>query len=230
MTALTIVLLPGMDGTGTMFADFIAALGDDFAPLVIAYPPTERRDYADLTAHVHAHLPTGRPYILLGESFAGPIAIALAGARPAGMIGLVLCCTFARNPVPLFAPLRALVRALPVSSRLTPLIAPFLLGWHARRALRSALQCTLTMVPAEVLRYRLERVLQIDYSDRLKDIAVPVLYLQATQDRIVPASAGRHLARHCAGLQTVPLRAPHLLLQTVPLEAANAIRQFCRQF
>ncbi len=35
---------------------------------------------------VRAALPAGEPYILLGESFSGPIALALAAERPHGSI------------------------------------------------------------------------------------------------------------------------------------------------
>ena len=35
--AVTPVLLPGMDGSGELFADFIAALGDAVVPVVVPY-------------------------------------------------------------------------------------------------------------------------------------------------------------------------------------------------
>jgi pimeloyl-[acyl-carrier protein] methyl ester esterase len=34
---VTLVLLPGMDGSGAMFAGFIAALGDGITPLVLSH-------------------------------------------------------------------------------------------------------------------------------------------------------------------------------------------------
>ncbi len=48
--AHTLVLLPGMDGSGALFADFIAALGDAVAPVVVSYPPDLPLDYAALAA------------------------------------------------------------------------------------------------------------------------------------------------------------------------------------
>ena len=91
-----------MDGTGELFADFIAALHDAVVPLVVSYPKGQVLDYEALTEFARASIPFDRPFVLLGESFSGPVAIALAAFRPPGLRGLILCCSFARNPVPAF--------------------------------------------------------------------------------------------------------------------------------
>ncbi|WP_223165004.1 alpha/beta fold hydrolase [Massilia frigida] len=223
---LTLVLLPGMDGSGDLFAGFIAALGDQLEAIVISYPPALALGYAGLTEHARAQLPFDRPFVLIGESFSGPVAIALAASRPPGLVGLVLCCTFARTPRPLLAPLRPLVSVLPMSSSLTPLIAPFLLGFDAPLALRRALRRALDQVPPARLRGRLREVMAVDYTARARSIAVPVLYLQATRDWIVPAAAARLLASLCPDWRLVALRGPHLLLQSVPEQAATTINYF----
>ncbi|MCE3604667.1 alpha/beta hydrolase [Massilia sp. P8910] len=222
----TLVLLPGMDGSGDLFAGFVSALGDRVEAIVISYPPALALGYAGLTEHARAQLPLDRPFVLLGESFSGPVAIALAAARPPGLIGLVLCCTFARTPRPLLAPLRPVVSLLPMSSKLTVLIAPFLLGFGAPLALRRALRRALDQVPQVRLRLRLREVMALDYTARARTIAVPVLYLQATRDCIVPAAAARLLASLCPDWRLVALRGPHLLLQTVPAQAATTINDF----
>ena len=92
----TIVLLPGMDGSGALFGDFIAALG--LNPVIVAYPPDTPQTYDELEHFVHQSLPAGEPYILLGESFSGPVAIRIASRKPAGLKALVLVCTFAALP------------------------------------------------------------------------------------------------------------------------------------
>ncbi|MDM5181960.1 alpha/beta hydrolase [Massilia sp. DJPM01] len=223
---VTLVLLPGMDGSGDLFAGFIAALGDRQETMVVSYPPALALGYAGLTEHARAQLPLDRPFVLVGESFSGPVAIALAASRPPGLIGLVLCCTFARTPRPLLAPLRPLVSVLPMPSSLTPLIAPFLLGFDAPLALRRALRAALDQVPPARLRGRLREVMAVDYTARARNIAVPVLYLQATRDWIVPASAARLLASLCPDWRLVALEGPHLLLQSVPEQAATTIKHF----
>lgn len=223
--AHTLVLLPGMDGSGALFVDFIAALGDAVAPVVVSYPPDLPLDYAALAAFAERHLPD-RPFVLLGESFSGPVAIAIAAQRPPGLAGLVLCCTFARNPTPMFSPFKRLLGALPVSAALTGLVAPFLLGARSAPALRVALRAALADVGAPAMRERMRAVLEVDYSAQMRAIRVPVLYLQAAQDRVVLAGSARHLASLQPAMAVQRFQGPHLLLQTAPLETARAVIRF----
>src|SRR5581483_8651961 len=96
----TIVLLPGMDGTGLLFQPWIAAKPDGFDVQVIDYPVDAELGYEDLWPLVRARLPQNRPYFLLAESFSGPLGVMLAAEAPPGLRGLMLCCTFAKNPRP----------------------------------------------------------------------------------------------------------------------------------
>jgi pimeloyl-ACP methyl ester carboxylesterase len=102
----TLVLLPGMDGSGLLFRSFISALDSDLTPLVIDYPGAQCLSYSQLTSLVQQRLPPRERYFLLGESFSGPVAIAVAAASPMNLAGLVLCGTFARNPFPALAALK----------------------------------------------------------------------------------------------------------------------------
>lgn len=224
MTAL--VLLPGMDGSGAMFAGFIAALGDGITPLVLSYPADQVLSYEGLADFARSRLPVGRPWVLLGESFSGPVAIALAAERPPGLIGLILSCTFARNPVPLFRHCASLIPFLPVSSRLSGLAVPLLLGRHATPALRRTLRGALDQLQSAVLRARMRAVLAVDYTAHLRQVAVPVLYLQAAQDRVVSCASARHIATLLPSLRLAVMRGPHLLLQAMPDAAAMAVREF----
>jgi surfactin synthase thioesterase subunit len=69
-----LVLLPGLDGTGTMFAPFVAELPPWIEPVVLDYP-AEPLGYADLARRLATRLPEDRPFFLLGESFGGPLAL-----------------------------------------------------------------------------------------------------------------------------------------------------------
>jgi len=93
-----LVLLPGMDGSGFFFRDFIAALRPAVEPTVMRYPVDRGLGYLELEALVRDALPCDEPFVLVGESFSGPIAIALASSYPPGLIAVVLVCTFARSP------------------------------------------------------------------------------------------------------------------------------------
>jgi len=225
---LTVVLLPGMDGTGALFEPIAAELAQAFRVQVIDYPTSGALGYAHLEQYVRKHLPTSDRYVLLGESFSGPIAVSIAASRPSGLVGLVLCSSFVRNPRPGFGWLRHIVGAAPV--KLAPLsaLSALLLGRFSTPALRSSLATAMSRVSSEALRSRLRAVLSIDVSARLEEVAVPSLYLLAAHDRVVPISSLEHIQARLAQLQVATIDAPHFLLQATPGAAARAITEFLR--
>ncbi|HEY6094589.1 MAG TPA: alpha/beta fold hydrolase [Gallionellaceae bacterium] len=222
----TLVLLPGLDGTGRLFADFVAALGPDIEVVVASYPAHQPRGYAELETVVRAMLPTDRDYVLLGESFSGPLAISIAASAPASLRGLILCCSFARNPLPVLAPLRFLVGMFPVGMAPVSLLSYFLLGRFASARLRSALAATIAAVAPSVLRQRVRAALTVDVSGALSCIRVPMLYLRASEDRVVPRSASLLLSSRVANARVIEFDAPHFLLQVLPADAAAAVTCF----
>src|SRR5262245_45200473 len=160
----TLVLLPGMDGTGALFSGFRAALDRRVETIVVSYPPNRDIGYAGLEALACSQLPHDRPFVLLGESFSGPIAISIAAARPPGLCGLILVCSSARNPRPLLAPLRPLLRFLPIRGVPIGLLAWPALGRFATQRLRGQIGRVLAQVPSPVIRTRLRAVLECDVS------------------------------------------------------------------
>ena len=96
---LRLVLLPGMDGTGELFADFLTALPSWIVPEVIRYPTDRNLSYAQLQAELRPVLSRSGPFVLLAESFSSPLAVRLAADAPSGLRGLVLCAGFVCPPV-----------------------------------------------------------------------------------------------------------------------------------
>jgi pimeloyl-ACP methyl ester carboxylesterase len=228
MALVTLVLLPGMDGTASLFEPFIAALGSEFEIVRVAYPNVGALGYSKLEAVARAALPAG-PYVLLGESFSGPIAISLAASASDNLKGLVLCCSFARNPRPFFSGLRPLVSLLPVELAPVSVLGRLLLGRFFTVALQSALAQALAQVSGAALRARLQAVLGADVSAKLSAVKVPVLYLRASQDLVVPASASRLVVQLNPRTKVVELEAPHFLLQVAPFESAKVVATFMRK-
>jgi pimeloyl-ACP methyl ester carboxylesterase len=223
---LTLVLLPGMDGTGIQFEPFIHALGDDIKAQVISYPSDKPLDYNDLTVFVENSLPQHEKFLLLGESFSGPVAISVAAARPPGLVGIILCCSFVRNPLPKLTRLKMIIDWLPVALPPVRILNYLLLGKFSTPALCSALQNSLAQVSSQTLKSRLKSVLSVDESVKLQKLNIPVLYFQAAYDRIIPKSAGNLIKATYPGSNLVTIAAPHLLLQTEPEAALNTIKAF----
>ncbi len=69
-------------------------------------------------------------------------------------------------------------------------------------------------------------MIDIDVTSLLPRIDLPVLYLCAKEDCIVPQSAQRYLEGFLPQMQAAALASPHMLLQTAPLEAWHAVGPF----
>lgn len=96
---MKLILLPGMDGTGELFADFINALPDILRTKTVRYPTDQRLSYAELASFVQSATPSSEPFVLLAESFSTPLAIQCAALNPPNLRGLIICAGFATSPV-----------------------------------------------------------------------------------------------------------------------------------
>lgn len=221
-------LLPGLDGTARLLAPFVeAARAAGFSDVAaIAYPTDRVLGYDALETLARDALPRETPFVLLGESFSGPVALAIAADPPPNLRGLVLSTTFAKAPVPVPSPLAAFARIAPVRLLPTAALSFALLGRWATPVLRRELHDALDAVAPAVLRARAEAAMRVDARDRLARIRLPALCLRATRDRLLRPATHRAL---CAGLvdaREVAIEGPHLLLQTHPQAAADAIARF----
>lgn len=228
MTLPALRLLPGLDGTARLLAPFVeAARVTGFADMAaIAYPTDRVLGYDALETLARDALPRETPFVLLGESFSGPVALAIAADPPANLHGLVLSTTFAKAPVPVPSPLAALARIAPVRLLPTAALSFALLGRWATPALRRELRDALDTVAPAVLRARAEAAMRVDVRDRLARIRVPALCLRATHDRLLRPGAHRALCAGLADAREVAIDGPHLLLQTRTQVAVDAAARF----
>src|SRR3954469_13431380 len=133
---MKLALLPGLDGTGDLLAPFVAVLnGNDVH--VVRYPTDRAMDYTEHEVTARAQLPQD-DFVLLAESFSGPVGISIAASPPPGLRGLVLCATFASNPFPVFKPIRRLMRLLPVLKLPNSIAARWLFPGRGTPELRCA--------------------------------------------------------------------------------------------
>jgi pimeloyl-[acyl-carrier protein] methyl ester esterase len=224
--APALVLLPGLDGTGFLFEPFVEALKPNIEPQIVTYPADRPLGYAELELLVRAALPTDRRFVVLGESFAGPIAIRIAADPPPGLAGLVLCVTFASNPYPLLAWARPLAAGLPVKALPLWIRAPFMLGaWSANRPPPEVERANAAVSEA-VVRHRIAAVLAVDETRALARVRLPTLVLRASEDHVVPRSASERILRALPAAALVEIEGPHLLLLTRPVESATVMARF----
>ncbi len=229
MTTLKLILLPGMEGSGEFFGPLIKALSPSVATQVITYPQDIALNYTQLTEIIMESLPKDVPYAVLGESYSGPVAVNIAEAKPAMLQAVILVCTFVRSPIPIPKTLRKLVSLYPASWIPLRLVAIFLLGKHVTLEMQAHLGNVLAKVTNNVFKERLLSILNVDVSQKLPAITVPLLYLRATEDKIVPQKAAQLIVAQQPNAEIVSIEGPHFLLQTKPDLAASHILAFLRR-
>jgi pimeloyl-ACP methyl ester carboxylesterase len=223
----TLVLLPGMDGTGELFGDFIAALPPDVETVVGRYPRDEFVNYDELLKLVQKILPA-RPFVVVAESFSTPLAVMLAARSPKSLAAVVLCAGFVVSPL---GKRSALARALarPIIFRLPPpesALKRFLLAPRASRAETTELKDAIRTVSPDVLARRAQMVLTCDVRPELAQVNVPLLYVQGSRDVVVGKKSFLEIRRVKPAAELAVIDAPHLLLQSEPQASADKIMQF----
>ena len=227
VTKPCIVLLPGLDGTGFLFEPLAEALGPWVDRIVIPYPVDRKLNYDELLWIVMKALPRGRPFLLLGESFSGPLALMAAAQRPPGLTGVVLSASFARSPQP-WIPARLGFLGSALLVRIVPncIVSLILLWKYTTPPLRALLRRARSVVAPDVLAHRLGCALRVDVTTQLADCHVPILCLRARHDLIVPARSSEIIRKINPTVTLRELPASHALLQTQPQLAAAELRAF----
>ena len=223
----TLVLLPGFDGTGRLFSPLHKQLTDSVDTIVLPYPNDRPMSYSELFHILKDQLPD-IPFVLLGESFGGPLAILLSQHAGQNLKGIILCATFAKNPHELT----------------TKLVRPFLKPKHFRRATPSwyiktfltngvsdqiliqNIQAATRDLPPEVYYSRLKEIADVDVTEILETYKLPILYLRAKNDRLVHKKSMRWIENTGANVTVEVFDAPHMLLQTNAKQAAQSIKNF----
>lgn len=227
---LKIVLLPGMDGTGELFANLTDALPDSFEVITARYPTDRYLPFSDLVELVRLSCPISEPFVLLAESFSAPVAIQFAAMNPPHLKGLVLCAGFAVSPlqgwkrslVSLFAPILFCIGLPEFAARF------WLIGPSAPHSLLVAVRSALASVKPKVLVARIRAVLECEARSELVRVAVPMLYLQAKQDHLVKPFCLESIRQIKPQIEVAAIDGPHLLLQKEPQRAVEAIVSFVR--
>lgn len=221
---MRLVLLPGMNGSSALFTLLLDALGDiDCQPLTL--PERGPQDYHSLSEALSTQLGT-TPFVLLGESFSGPIAYRLALRQPTGLRGMVFAASFLSCPNPALA----LLKHLPMPQALATqpwLLHALCLGKAADEDILQRVQREIRRLDQTLLRARLATLAALQAPAQA--LGLPCLHLWPQQDRLVTSNAAERLAQACSDLRQVRLDGPHFILQTRPQACANAIAEFIQR-
>lgn len=220
---MKLILLPGMDGTGELFEDFLSNL-NDIDHSIISFPQSGDQDYDSLLTHVKSRLPN-EDFVVLAESFAGPIAAKLAFEKMANLRGIIFVASFLSAPNRLTL---SLAHALPIKVLLKLPFSEFgvrklMLGVGASTALIIKFQNTVASVPSKILRARIQAMKNLIVSSSTSRI--PVFYVSGSKDRLVHPSKMSEFRQCFPVFEHRQLQGPHFLLQANPKASSDLVRE-----
>jgi pimeloyl-[acyl-carrier protein] methyl ester esterase len=225
---MRLILLPGLDGTGNLFEQFVSLLPEDFSATIISYPTHEKLDYAQLEILVRNQLPKAELFVLIAESFSGAIAVSIAAEAPQNLTALVLCASFVSNPAPLILQWinHKFWFGLP-----TPIwLVRMLTGLHdCEDFVIQKLIKSVSSVSPEVMSFRLDQILTLDVREELRLCKIPLLLLRPKHDYYVSQKIGvDEILQIKPDARCVEIDASHFVCQHKPQESVSAIVDFLK--
>lgn len=215
------VLIPGLHGTKSLFEPLLKIL----PAKVFELPKSGPQDYETLSAWLSSQS-FPKSYILVAESFGGPLGLLHAARRPVGLKGLVLLGSFARVPLFFRRLLSYLIPPLPLGSRLCRAANQHMLfSGEASQAQMDFFQKDALGTSPWIFRARMRAILLGDVTAALPRIKVPLLSLRGTRDRMVNAAAEKDF-QGMARRRLLTIDGPHVLAGTRPAEVAGILRAF----
>ncbi|MFN3229737.1 MAG: alpha/beta fold hydrolase [Asticcacaulis sp.] len=214
MKKILCILLPGLDGTGKFFKEFTSEIACYADPVLISYPQDRLLSYQGLVDYVNTKLPIDDEYFIVAESFSGPIAISIASQHPKQLKCIILVATFASCPFPKLSLLALNILPFFIKFPVPKRVISFFLLNDQWQEMAKTVQNTIRTISRDALLCRIRNVLTCDVTEKLQNISIPVLAIQAKQDRLIPDSCTNSMSKHLPNLRVKSIDAPHFVLQT----------------
>lgn len=208
-----------MDGTGKLFeplCNFLPA-----STIILPLPQSGPQSYEFLATYIEAKLPD-EEFIIVAESFSGPIAVLLATKNLENLKGIIFIATFISCPKPALVslakllPLKNLLR-FPFSEFFT---SRFLLNEFNYEKFLAALK----EVPNSILNERLNSIRNLKMTNEFSNL--PAIYISASSDFLVSSRQIDLFRRSFKNLQVERIQGTHFLLQSNPKTCSEIIRKF----
>lgn len=217
-----------MPGVEELFTPLVEELGNHLIVDPVSYPRDNPLGYDQLLDIVTSRIPKEKPYFVLGESFSGPLAIMAAARHPENLLGVILTASFVTSPMPRWITgLKRFARGPILDARPRAYINDRLMGRKCPGYTRSWIHATLPRLPREVISARVQSVLDVNVREELKSLQVPLLYIAGAGDWLIGKKCIDSVWLCRPDVEIKVIDGVHMILQTNPCEAAEAILEFC---
>ncbi len=216
-----VVLLPGLHGSRALFASFVALAPSWARCRPLALPSIGGQSFDEIAEVLLPELRALEGFVLLGESFSGPIAARLADRLDQKVALLVLCNPLVEMPWRLPEGIAAPMIASP---RMPIWCAALALSGGDRSIAKTALDEVRTL-PREVLARRLAAAFSATEEALASHLAPPLLGILGTSDRLVSPSRSHAFLSRVPQSTVVEIEGPHLIVQARPADVWAAISE-----
>lgn len=189
---------------------------------MLTLPQSGAQDYSTLTDYVKEKLPT-KDFVLVAESFSGPIAAQLAQQNLKNLKGIIFVATFLSSPN---KTLLRLSKRLPIKllSKLPTaryIIQNYFFGGQANRVLINQFINTIYQVPTTTLKQSMQSLKLDEYR-----CSIPTLYIQPKFDRLMSNTKAQEFQKKFENIVIEEVDGPHFILQTQPKQCTKVITKF----
>jgi hypothetical protein len=215
-----------MDGTGIMLRPFVKLLPSGIDARVVSYPQDIYLTHGQLAKRVMDVVPRNEPYVIIAESYSGPIACLLAAHSVGDLQAVVFVASFASLPWGGIG--RWIAKTLPTAlfrPRMPARILRWLLMDGATPEMISEAQDVITRVRPEVLAQRLRDSLNADFAPMLRNSTVRIVCLFPGSDRLLGPRASRRFLAARPDAEIVKIAGPHSLLQCAPARSLAVLHE-----
>lgn len=220
------MLLPGMDGTGVFFRDFIRQLPAGVKAQVVAYPENAQLSYEQLAEHVRKMIPADQPYIIIAESYSGPVAALLTLGADHNLRAVVFVASFICRPWGRIG--RWVAGMLPeFMLHLRPpswMLRFLLMNASTSAAFVDEVQRTIAGIHPKVLVARIRDALRADFSQAFANSKVRVACILPQNDRLLGDGTLRAFVAARPDIEILHVAGPHFLLQCSAEQCAAVLR------
>lgn len=218
---MKIVLLPGLDGTGLLFKPLIATLPSNIDTLIITYPPNIALTYQELVEFVINQLPK-EDYLLVGESFSGPIVYQVALHSTKYLKSVVFVATFLSNPRPHIPNLFGFLPVHFVSTLPTPILKSLFLGSTVDNQTIKLFKQAIGEVAPNVLTFRLREIFKLS-PKHFPSCHLRAIYIQAINDKFISNNNVSIFKQVFKDFHLFKVMGTHFILQANPEACAKIV-------
>ncbi|MGO2129445.1 MAG: alpha/beta fold hydrolase [Pseudoalteromonas prydzensis] len=215
------ILLPGLDGTGLLFAKLTENFPECLETEVISYESLEGITYAEQGAELAKRFEDTDIYIV-AESYSGRVAYEIYKLLGSRVKGIVFLASFISAPC-LLSKLAGLlpVSFLSVNFLSNKLLYLFGFSLMGGQTLVYPVFASLQTANKRKLKLRLCNIAGLSKQQQV--LACPVIYIRPSRDLLISASAVKYLASMCSSFSQVEIEGGHFIAQSNPVACAKVI-------